>query len=224
MSGRSEVAALPSSAALRAFLLDGVAPVGLTDILRAFGRPVRDKARLKAILHDMALSGALLDLPAGRLKTSIGLPETARVRITHIRMDGTPCGIMADDPAAASVLLQTLAPGLPFPLPGDTVLARLRPSCGNRRREHGQNACWPERAKHWPLPVRLTLTARPWTSYGPATRKFLEHSLWPNRASMLCRNRERLYWQPYASCPMAPLLWTSLLRMDMPRKLVCPAS
>ncbi len=135
MSGRSEVAALPSSAALRAFLLDGVAPVGLTDILRAFGRPVRDKARLKAILHDMALSGALLDLPAGRLKTSIGLPETARVRITHIRMDGTPCGIMADDPAAASVLLQTLAPGLPFPLPGDTVLARLRPSCGNRRRE-----------------------------------------------------------------------------------------
>ncbi|MGG6428833.1 hypothetical protein ACQ5TV_02500 [Acetobacter ghanensis] len=68
MSGRSEVAALPSSAALRAFLLDGVAPVGLTDILRAFGRPVRDKARLKAILHDMALSGALLDLPAARLK------------------------------------------------------------------------------------------------------------------------------------------------------------
>lgn len=135
MPGRSEVAALPSSAALRAFLLDGVAPVGLTDLLKAFGRPIRDKARLKAILHDMALSGALLDLPAGRLKTSIGLPETARARITHIRTDGTPCGILADDPAATPVLLQTLAPTVPCPLPGDMVLVRLRPGNGTRRRE-----------------------------------------------------------------------------------------
>ncbi|MFT8419727.1 MAG: RNB domain-containing ribonuclease [Acetobacter sp.] len=135
MSGRSEVAALPSSAALRAFLLDGSAPVGLTDILRAFDRPIRDKARLKALLHTMALTGALLDLPAGRLKTSIGLPETARARITHIRMDGTPCGILADDPAATPVLITTCAPDLPYPLPGDMVLLRLRPACGARRRE-----------------------------------------------------------------------------------------
>lgn len=135
MSGRSEVAALPSSAALRAFLLGGVTPVGLSDILRAFDRPIRDKARLKAVLHTMALDGSLLDLPAGRLKTSIGLPETARARITHIRRDGTPCGILADDPAATPVVLNTRAPDLHLPLPGDLVLARLRPACGARRRE-----------------------------------------------------------------------------------------
>ncbi|WP_338331711.1 ribonuclease R family protein [Acetobacter sp. LMG 32666] len=135
MPGRSEVAALPSSAALRAFLLDGVAPVGLSDILRAFGRPIREKARLKSILHDMALNADLLDLPAGRLKASIGLPETARARITHIRNDGTPCGILADAPAATPVILTTRAPDLPYPLPGDMVLARLRPACGARRRE-----------------------------------------------------------------------------------------
>ncbi|OUJ13073.1 ribonuclease R family protein [Acetobacter okinawensis] len=135
MPGRSEVAALPSSAALRAFLLDGTAPVGLTDILRAFERPIRDKARLKAILHDMALSGALLDLPASRLKAAIGLPETARVRVTHLRMDGTPCGVLADDPAATPVALTTRAPDLPCPIPGDMVLARLRPACGTHRRE-----------------------------------------------------------------------------------------
>lgn len=135
MPGRSEVAALPSSAALRAFLLDGVTPVGLSDILRVFERPIRDKARLKSLLHDMALSGDLLDLPAGRLKSSIGLPETARVRITHIRLDNTPCGILADTPAATPVVLDTRAPDLPLLLPGDMALARLRPACGVRRRE-----------------------------------------------------------------------------------------
>ena len=135
MPGRSDGAALPSSAALRAFLLDGTAPVGLPDLLRAFDRPIQDKARLRAILHDMALGGALLDLPAGRLKAAIGLPETARARITHMRMDGTPCGILADDPATTPVLLTTRAPGLPYPLPGDMVLVRLRPANGARRRE-----------------------------------------------------------------------------------------
>lgn len=135
MSGRSEVAALPSCAALRAFLLDGTLPVGLTDILKAFARPIRDKARLKALLHDMALSGALLDLPAGRLKLSIGLPETARARITHLRMDGTPCGVLDDGPTPTRVALTSRAPDMPYPIPGDTVLLRLRPSRGGQRRE-----------------------------------------------------------------------------------------
>ncbi|NSL92216.1 RNB domain-containing ribonuclease [Acetobacter syzygii] len=135
MPGRSEAAALPSSAALRAYLLGGDTPVGLTDMLRAFERPIRDKARLKTLLHAMALDGSLLDLPAGRLKTSIGLPETARARITHIRMDGTPCGVLADNPAATPVTIQTLAPDLPYPLPGDVFLVRLRPANGHYRRE-----------------------------------------------------------------------------------------
>lgn len=69
---------------IQAVLAQDTRPLGLMDILRVLRLPVQHKASLKAQLHDMAVAGALLHLPAGRIKASVGLPEIVRVRITGV--------------------------------------------------------------------------------------------------------------------------------------------
>ncbi|MFT9016373.1 MAG: ribonuclease R family protein [Acetobacter sp.] len=110
-------------------------PLGLSDILRALGLPVSRKAALKALLHDMALAGALLDLPPNRLKASIGLPEVACLRVSTVAADGTVHGFLPDAPHTPRVILLTPPPDAPALLPMDRVLVRLRPPSGQRLRE-----------------------------------------------------------------------------------------
>ncbi|ASL39715.1 MULTISPECIES: ribonuclease R family protein [Acetobacter] len=130
------VSALPSVQELRAFLESRAgAATGLTDILRTFQLPVRQKASIRALLHDMAVAGDLLDLAAGTLKASIGLPDVARMRVSYIRDDGNAAGFLADDVLSRPVVLLIKPPDTPYFFPGDIVLVRLRPATGTQKRE-----------------------------------------------------------------------------------------
>ncbi|MBO1323761.1 ribonuclease R [Acetobacter sp. TBRC 12305] len=110
-------------------------PLGLSDILRALGLPVGRKAALKTLLHDLAVSGALIDLPPNRLKAAIGLPEVARLRVTAIAANGTAQGFLPDYPRTPRATLLAPPPDCPALLPADLVLVRLRPADGPRLRE-----------------------------------------------------------------------------------------
>ena len=135
---------------IQAVLAQDTRPLGLMDILRALRLPVQHKASLKAHLHDMAVAGALLHLPAGRIKASVGLPDVVRVRITgvHPADDGTNTGSLlirgqaeaargsgaADRPLRLSTPPVETARGILPLLPDDTVLARLRPALAGQAR------------------------------------------------------------------------------------------
>ncbi|MDN7352686.1 hypothetical protein QY125_14915, partial [Acetobacter senegalensis] len=129
--------ALPGHEVIRQFLEADSTPVGPTDILRALGLPARLKAALRATLHDMALAGDLACLPPGRLKSVTGLPETVRVKITRLRSDGQAYAHLPDEPAASLLLVSTLPDGTLL-LPGDEVVARLRPRLSLRGRREGR--------------------------------------------------------------------------------------
>lgn len=135
---------------IQAVLAQDTRPLGLMDILRALRLPVQHKASLKAHLHDMAVAGALLHLPAGRIKASVGLPDVVRVRITgvHPADDSTSTGPLlirgqaeaargsgaADRPLRLSTPPVETARGILPLLPDDTVLARLRPALAGQAR------------------------------------------------------------------------------------------
>ncbi|KDE19456.1 ribonuclease R [Acetobacter aceti 1023] len=136
MSASPYVSALPSAQELRAFLESRAgSPTGLTDILRNFQLSMRQKAPIRALLHDMAVAGDLLDLAPGTLKASIGLPDVARMRVAYIRDDGTAAGFLADDAFSRPVVLLIKPPDTPYLFPGDIVLVRLRPATGPQKRE-----------------------------------------------------------------------------------------
>ncbi|MFT8886987.1 MAG: ribonuclease R family protein [Acetobacter papayae] len=130
---------LPRMEDIQAVLAQDTRPLGLMDILRVLRLPVQHKASLKAQLHDMAVAGALLHLPAGRIKASVGLPEIVRVRITGVHQaDGqmlirgvveAPCGTGGTDRTLrlSAPPVESARDILPL-LPDDTVLARLRPA------------------------------------------------------------------------------------------------
>ncbi|MBC9009320.1 RNB domain-containing ribonuclease [Acetobacter tropicalis] len=129
--------ALPGHEVIRQFLEAGSAPVGPTDILRALGLPARLKAALRATLHDMALAGDLACLPPGRLKGVTGLPETVRATLTRLRSDGQAYASQPDHPGTSILLTATLPDGTLL-LPGDEVIARLRPRLSLRGRREGR--------------------------------------------------------------------------------------
>lgn len=129
--------ALPGHEVIRQFLEAGNAPVGPTDILRALGLPARLKAALRATLHDMALAGDLACLPPGRLKGVTGLPETVRATLTRLRSDGQAYASQPDHPGTSILLTATLPDGTLL-LPGDEVIARLRPRLSLRGRREGR--------------------------------------------------------------------------------------
>lgn len=136
MSASPYVSALPSVQELRAFLESRAgAATGLTDILRNFQLPMRQKAAIRAVLHDMAVVGGLLNLAPGTLKASIGLPDVARMRVSYIRDDGNAAGFLADDALSCPVVLLIKPPDTPYLFPGDIVLVRLRPATGTQKRE-----------------------------------------------------------------------------------------
>ncbi|AKR48835.1 MULTISPECIES: RNB domain-containing ribonuclease [Acetobacter] len=136
MSASPYASALPSVQELRAFLESRAgAATGLTDILRNFQLPMRQKAAIRALLHDMAVAGNLLDLAPGTLKASIGLPDVARMRVSYIRDDGNAAGFLADDALSRPVILLIKPPDTPYLFPGDIVLVRLRPATGTQKRE-----------------------------------------------------------------------------------------
>lgn len=135
MPGGAAPTAPPLAAAVHALLSIGQTPLGLADILRALSLPTSRKAELRTLLHSMALSGALLDLPAQRLKTSLGLPDIRRVRVTTVYADGTARGVLADMDALPPVALVSPPTDTPILLPDDLLLARLRPSGAGHRRE-----------------------------------------------------------------------------------------
>lgn len=128
---------LPGHEVIRQFLEADNAPVGPTDILRALGLPARLKAALRATLHDMALAGDLACLPPGRLKGVTGLPETVRAKITRLRSDGQAYAHLPDESAVSLLLVSTLPDGTLL-LPGDEVVARLRPRLSLRGRREGR--------------------------------------------------------------------------------------
>lgn len=136
MSASPYASALPSVQELRAFLEGRAgAATGLTDILRNFQLPMRQKAAIRTLLHDMAVTGDLLDLAPGTLKASIGLPDVARMRVSYIRDDGNAAGFLADDALSRPVVLLIKPPDTPYLFPGDIVLVRLRPATGTQKRE-----------------------------------------------------------------------------------------
>ncbi|MBS0979267.1 RNB domain-containing ribonuclease [Acetobacter thailandicus] len=136
--GRSHGAsALPDSEALRTFLEQEGTPVGVAEILRAFGLPLHLKRALRVMLHDMALCGALAWLPAGRLKSIPDMPDTARVRVTRRREDGCVFACLASDPNTGVRLISDLPDGT-LVLPGDLVSLRLRPPSPPRNLREGR--------------------------------------------------------------------------------------
>lgn len=141
---------LPRPEDIQAALAQDTRPLGLMDILRVLRLPVQHKAWLRTHLHDMAVAGTLLHLPAGRIKASVGLPDMARVRITgvHLADDRVLSGTLlirglVEAPYASGTpdrsirlstpVADTAADILPL-LPDDTVLARLRPALGGQLR------------------------------------------------------------------------------------------
>ena len=79
---------LPSPEAILAFVRGAPAAVGKREIAKAFGLHAQDKIALKALLKDMADSGALEIGPGRTLHKGGGLPKVTVLRIVDIAEDG----------------------------------------------------------------------------------------------------------------------------------------
>lgn len=111
------VSALPSVQELRAFLESRAgAATGLTDILRTFQLPVRQKASIRALLHDMAVAGDRSCAPVSNSTgVNTGKSNASATMAAHpccaAEASRTACGKSSKTPTATRMVHTSSMPG-----------------------------------------------------------------------------------------------------------------
>ncbi|MFZ6764258.1 ribonuclease R family protein [Pseudoroseomonas sp. WGS1072] len=132
---RGPAPALPSLDALRRYLRSAPGRVGKTEISRHFGLGTEQRPALRALLRELEREGAL-DRATVQRAGHDGLPEMLAVEVSGIDPDGEPLARPLDwEPEAGRPPLIVMRPerrGQPALMPGERVVARLRPIGGGR--------------------------------------------------------------------------------------------
>jgi ribonuclease R len=129
--------AMPTHAAIRAFIAAASGRVGKREIAREFGIPPERKAELRAILQHLSKEGAIAPAGHRRFTPPGRLPDATVVRVTGTDPDGDPVARPVDwqgDGPPPMILMHPEARGMPALAPGERVLARIRP-IGNGKYE-----------------------------------------------------------------------------------------
>ena len=125
-----EPGALPTKAALRAFLAEAAGRVTKSDIARYFGLTSDQRPELRALLRDLAAEGSAA--PAGKraVIAPSRLPEIAPVEVTGTDPDGDPIARPLQwqgEGRPPIVYMRPEPKGQPALTAGERVLARLKP-------------------------------------------------------------------------------------------------
>jgi ribonuclease R len=125
--GNAPNAALPSRAALRAFIDDATGHVGKREIAQHFGLGPAHRSALRQMMKELAADGTA---PPRRRRDSATLPDVTVVQVTGTDADGDavakPVQWQGDGPPPM-ILMAPEPRGRPALAPGERVLARLKP-------------------------------------------------------------------------------------------------